>query len=290
MAEPSWLTGLNALSPDPSPANGPALDALRTAESLSHPVLADDLASQLEAWTNVQFHLPAFPVTSTPANLSGEEYKFDGLDNFYSSIGGQSIDPLLYNSPYGTGYGYTSTSSGFASDGSTLLVHPGEISSATLPADKSLLPAAFHPPAHLDTLIRSTASDSVKEAPVPVPAPAPVVHKGAKRGRKPLLASKADGGDVDGEVTPQLLEEDKRRRNTAASGPLSPFPVFLMFNFVARFRVKKKEREQAMLASAKANEERVKELEEQVKGLKLENTWLRQLVTSKGVRKPSLLG
>jgi len=65
-------------------------------------------------------------------------------------------------------------------------------------------------------------------------------------------------------------EEDKRRRNTAAS---------------ARFRVKKKQREQALEKTAKEMTDRGDALEARIQQLEMENKWLRNLVvekTSKG--------
>ncbi|KAH8589952.1 hypothetical protein B0O99DRAFT_635755 [Bisporella sp. PMI_857] len=61
-------------------------------------------------------------------------------------------------------------------------------------------------------------------------------------------------------------EEDKRRRNTAAS---------------ARFRVKKKQREAALEKSAKEMADKVSAFEEKITKLELENKWLRDLVTRK---------
>lgn len=60
-----------------------------------------------------------------------------------------------------------------------------------------------------------------------------------------------------------LDDEDKRRRNTAAS---------------ARFRIKKKQREQALQESAKAMTDKNNALEARVKELELENRWLRSLL------------
>jgi len=62
-------------------------------------------------------------------------------------------------------------------------------------------------------------------------------------------------------------EEDKRRRNTAAS---------------ARFRVKKKQREQALEKTAKEMTDRVNMLESKIQQLETENTWLKSLITEKG--------
>ncbi|KAF3915974.1 hypothetical protein AA313_de0208019 [Arthrobotrys entomopaga] len=61
-------------------------------------------------------------------------------------------------------------------------------------------------------------------------------------------------------------EEDKRRRNTAAS---------------ARFRVKKKQREQALEVHAKDLETKVQELNGKVTTLENENKWLKDLLMEK---------
>lgn len=61
-------------------------------------------------------------------------------------------------------------------------------------------------------------------------------------------------------------EEDKRRRNTAAS---------------ARFRVKKKQREQALEKQTKEMSEKVSQLEGKVQQLEMENKWLKELITEK---------
>ncbi|KAF8578001.1 hypothetical protein K439DRAFT_1639201 [Ramaria rubella] len=69
--------------------------------------------------------------------------------------------------------------------------------------------------------------------------------------------------DHDPLSTPLTAAEDKRRRNTAAS---------------ARFRAKKKEREQALERRSKELETRVNELERECEGLRRENGWLKGLV------------
>ncbi|KAK1832786.1 hypothetical protein QBC39DRAFT_404230 [Podospora conica] len=61
-------------------------------------------------------------------------------------------------------------------------------------------------------------------------------------------------------------EEDKRKRNTAAS---------------ARFRIKKKQREQALEKSAKEMTDKVTALENRIATLETENKWLKSLVTEK---------
>jgi Basic region leucine zipper len=61
-------------------------------------------------------------------------------------------------------------------------------------------------------------------------------------------------------------EEDKRRRNTAAS---------------ARFRVKKKQREQALERTVKEVNDKNTALEAKVDQLEMENKWLKNLITEK---------
>ena len=68
-------------------------------------------------------------------------------------------------------------------------------------------------------------------------------------------------------------EEDKRRRNTAAS---------------ARFRVKKKQREQALERSAKEMSDKVAALEGKINQLETENKWLKNLITEKNESKEDI--
>jgi len=71
--------------------------------------------------------------------------------------------------------------------------------------------------------------------------------------------------DVD-DTAQKAAEEDKRRRNTAAS---------------ARFRIKKKQREQALEKSAKEMTEKVTLLENRISQLETENKWLKNLIMEK---------
>lgn len=68
------------------------------------------------------------------------------------------------------------------------------------------------------------------------------------------------------EASRLAAEEDKRRRNTAAS---------------ARFRVKKKQREQTLERTAKEMTEKVGQLEARIGQLETENKWLKNLITEK---------
>jgi len=75
-----------------------------------------------------------------------------------------------------------------------------------------------------------------------------------------------NGGVVETESSRIAAEEDKRRRNTAAS---------------ARFRVKKKQREQALEKTAKEMTDKVGVLESKITQLEMENKWLKSLITEK---------
>jgi len=68
------------------------------------------------------------------------------------------------------------------------------------------------------------------------------------------------------EASRQAAEEDKRRRNTAAS---------------ARFRVKKKQREQALEKTVKEAQDKHTKLEARIAQLEMENKWLKGLITEK---------
>ncbi|KAF6843981.1 regulatory protein cys-3 [Colletotrichum musicola] len=108
-------------------------------------------------------------------------------------------------------------------------------------------------------------------APPPVPqqqnhhygAPAP---RAAETRTPESLSSVNRPGQSFEEQSRLAAEEDKRRRNTAAS---------------ARFRIKKKQREQALEKSAKEMTDKVQALEQRITLLETENRWLKNLVMEK---------
>ncbi|KAF1986597.1 hypothetical protein K402DRAFT_421067 [Aulographum hederae CBS 113979] len=87
-------------------------------------------------------------------------------------------------------------------------------------------------------------------------------HAGDKR----KLDSISDPTANMDEAARMAAEEDKRRRNTAAS---------------ARFRVKKKQKEQQLEKTAKEMTAKVDALQVRIDELEKENTWLKALVTGK---------
>lgn len=85
------------------------------------------------------------------------------------------------------------------------------------------------------------------------------------------LAKQEDSGSSTPDLPP-ANDDEKRRRNTAAS---------------ARFRIKKKMREQEMEKNLKAMQQRLSEQDDRIKQLEMENTWLKNLVVEKNTERES---
>lgn len=107
----------------------------------------------------------------------------------------------------------------------------------------------------------------VNNAPSQLPAPpAPSTTQATSTtGPNRKQTQKSSAASVE-EASRIAAEEDKRRRNTAAS---------------ARFRVKKKQREQALEKTVKDTSARNTALETRVSELEVENQWLKDLITEK---------
>lgn len=117
-----------------------------------------------------------------------------------------------------------------------------------------------------------------KVAPIaaaPISAPSPAPHSPA-----PVRSVKRKASAISTPSTPAespedygleeqsrlAAEEDKRRRNTAAS---------------ARFRIKKKQKEQQLEKTAREMTDRVQVLEQRIQTLEMENKWLKNLIVEK---------
>lgn len=98
-----------------------------------------------------------------------------------------------------------------------------------------------------------------------IPAQFPAAARPAEKRKAEAMAAPAQPVNYE-EPSRVAAEEDKRRRNTAAS---------------ARFRIKKKQREQALEKSAKEMTEKVSNLEAKVSQLETENKWLKNLLVEK---------
>lgn len=113
---------------------------------------------------------------------------------------------------------------------------------------------------------QSSASSPPSATPSQAPASAPTPAASTPTsGPKRKNTQKTPTVSVE-EAARNAAEEDKRRRNTAAS---------------ARFRVKKKMREQALEKTVKETTDKNTALEARVTALELENQWLKNLITEK---------
>lgn len=122
----------------------------------------------------------------------------------------------------------------------------------------------------------STAPTHPAYAPGTLPAPFdasnlnfdPSIYSAPGSRTSPSLPLTPTAGTASGceEAAKAAAEEDKRRRNTAAS---------------ARFRVKKKQREQALEKRERELSEKMSALQKRVGQLEQENGFLRSLVTEK---------
>lgn len=124
-------------------------------------------------------------------------------------------------------------------------------------------------PSHSKTAAKITSpTDHATPISAPTPqtpaasTPAPSRTAGTKRKQ----STQNDGARNLEEDSRAAAEEDKRRRNTAAS---------------ARFRIKKKQREQALERTVKEATEKNAALEARVSELERENKWLKDLITEK---------
>ncbi|KAG9237306.1 hypothetical protein BJ875DRAFT_370240 [Amylocarpus encephaloides] len=130
-------------------------------------------------------------------------------------------------------------------------------------------PISTYQPAPINTYqpapINTSQEDYLGSSSAGFPAtPRAAPLSGAKR--KAGSISPASSATDFEEASRLAAEEDKRRRNTAAS---------------ARFRVKKKQREETLEKTTKAMSEKVAALEGRINQLETENRWLKNLITEK---------
>lgn len=214
----AFLDNLNLVSPYSTPFNGPGADADRNDSSLSFPLDASALQAQLEQWTNVSFD--SFD--------SGNDFVDDFKDKeerrpqYHSALGMSGAREGGLN--YGGLGGDTSLDALFADPAMGLPPLPFDgLYDPTAIVPANLLPLAAALPAPIPSATPYT---------LPTIAPAVVekpkaVKAGAKK-RRQSTSSPAPSAEVvespalvlggDDELNALALEEDKRRRNTAASG------------------------------------------------------------------------
>ncbi|RPB28589.1 hypothetical protein L211DRAFT_855494 [Terfezia boudieri ATCC MYA-4762] len=130
-------------------------------------------------------------------------------------------------------------------------------------APTPLLPFAHETTFSLPPSIPAPATQTQPSTPATATFPMNTTPTGAKR--KGSIMESASPESLE-DASRFAAEEDKRRRNTAAS---------------ARFRIKKKQREQALEKSAKDMADKVSQLEMKINQLEMENKWLKNLITEK---------
>ncbi|PWY86263.1 hypothetical protein BO70DRAFT_361092 [Aspergillus heteromorphus CBS 117.55] len=130
------------------------------------------------------------------------------------------------------------------------------------------IPSLSNAPLEVNTAPSQPASQhspqSSVTSPVEAPTPAPTTAASPPAPKR-KNTQKTAAMSVE-EASRLAAEEDKRRRNTAAS---------------ARFRVKKKMREQTLEKTVKETTDKNNALEARVTALELENQWLKNLITEK---------
>jgi len=301
---PNSLQGLNIVYPPPRPSDNPGHDLL------TPPPGFPDLSAQLDLWTNLSFAsdepfvdkqrkrsdinglnildqkladghdgkdvheineqglivnadkptqtaidngIPSISPPTGHVASNGAQSSFD----FGSFLAGFGIDPFLV--PPQPSLGAQANISSLESLTKPSLPSPNDISSPTTPNTGS----EAQPP----TKRARTRKDSIASH-VPAIAPSALQQRHVSSERAVSEFSE----DHDPLSTPLTASEDKRRRNTAAS---------------ARFRAKKKEREQALERRSKDLETKVNELERECEGLRRENGWLKGLVVGVTGANPS---
>ncbi|KAF8418555.1 hypothetical protein EV426DRAFT_315492 [Tirmania nivea] len=157
---------------------------------------------------------------------------------------------------------------GYDYDYSAALQHPS-LSDQHL-QQPSAAPATLPPFAHETTFslppsIPTPAPAAQTQPSTPATATFPMNPTSTGAKRKNSIMESASPESLE-DASRLAAEEDKRRRNTAAS---------------ARFRIKKKQREQALEKSAKDMADKVSQLEMKINQLEMENKWLKNLITEK---------
>ncbi|KAK5133955.1 hypothetical protein LTR08_007075 [Meristemomyces frigidus] len=177
-----------------------------------------------------------------------EFFDFDNFNN--GDVGGlQAMGPQVQQSPHGLSH---KGPGGQQYQFGEFQTYPTMSASGSLPATPpNGLQGAYPPQAgHFPLLPQANTGDK----------------------RSASVAGLSISGDLD-EDSRMAAEEDKRRRNTAAS---------------ARFRVKKKQRESALETQTKELSAKVHQLESKVSQLETENKWLKELITEKSTGEPSV--
>lgn len=192
----------------------------------------NDFSNDLAMYTNTDF---------TNLDMPGSLAEDDAF-NWDLSTDGQNQDNVKYEELLG------------APDAGTDFGNFGAIETAAVPPQPTFYPS-------YNTPIQPAPATGFPPAEQISPNAAPRENRRSRAG----TVQSVDQLSVE-EKSRVAAEEDKRRRNTAAS---------------ARFRVKKKQREQALERTLKEAQDKSSKLEAKVSQLETENRWLKNLITEK---------
>ncbi|KAI8069250.1 hypothetical protein BC940DRAFT_272410 [Gongronella butleri] len=240
----SHISSLNLLGDDPS-----------------IPLTEEDVTNELALWANAQFKFDSAPGSALMDDSlkDGNEYlkalHYHGSEQHNESTTTSptthhhASDSLLSLLDHAHAPSSSALAEMYVSDLLNMVVSPSSSTptSPTTPKEPTSTPTRVSAP---------TGGKKRAKKAIPASPSLSVASTMSAYGRAPALAR-------DPSMTP---EEDKRRRNTAAS---------------ARFRMKKKQREHALQQTVQEMTQRTEQLEERCKELELEAKWLRALLVEK---------
>ncbi|KAK4208905.1 hypothetical protein QBC37DRAFT_324853 [Rhypophila decipiens] len=243
------------------------------------PISEEQLSKELDLFTNTAFFdidagqttdfqaPPVKPDTYEPASATSDVSPV--LDDFSTG----NLDFLNSIADHGTmspgDFGYTDFSSNYTSP--TIPAFPDQLNLQPIqPNPHTAYPSHVSPhqqPGYVPHAGAPVPPQRIGSVSSGVGVGLGGLGVGEKRKAEQIGVTTSSGRILSLEEQSRLAaEEDKRKRNTAAS---------------ARFRVKKKQREQALEKSAKDMADKVTKLEERISLLETENRFLKSLVTEK---------
>lgn len=261
---------LNLLSPNPSSReiSSSNLNPNNPQDLSLHSI---ELDRQLEAWTNIDFNFDLDPITPDP-NLSSTNNHHHHRINESVHENSRSFDELFSFPPTTNFFQQSNPTTNHNSSSYLVPNLPTPILNESLPAAPISIPDSG-----LDSSSQDLSIQFSPKAILPVPSatsvsqsPESQTHQHKNEGTPSTEKPELD----DDEANKVAMEDDKRRRNTLAS---------------ARFRMKKKLKEQEIERAAKEMKDKVNELEKEVESLKQENKWLRGLIVEQAANKSAPL-
>lgn len=243
------------------------ISALNLINQPSPDISPEDLAAELDLWTNAHFSFdkpPGFALGEEKDDMASDSLPHKLTSDKRLQVTQPSSQPDLNSISF-----LQSLTMPFSFDMSTV---PVTSVATSAPAMANVAPSDVTPATKKRRKSIKDSSSKTSSPSIASPKQREEEDNIAALSNLPSIAEvaaqvkEANPELPDDEIERLAIEEDKRRRNTAAS---------------ARFRIKKKQREQALEKAAKENAQRVDQLVERVKELEKENKWLRGLIVDK---------